>query len=86
VDPFSLTVGALGYVGAAATISDKGIKLTQRLRHAPGVVDDIFNKSNLRRVDCSQRGHKGYTPVDLLQLRRIRPPELFESLSGTGED
>jgi len=47
---------------------------------------DILNASNLRRLDCSQRDHKGYTPVDLLQMRRVKPPELvefFESLSAT---
>ena len=46
MDPFSLTVGALGCASAVATISDRGIKLIQRLRHAPGVVNDIINEVN----------------------------------------
>lgn len=46
MDPFSRTVGALGCASAAATISDRGIKLIQRLRHAPGGVNDIINEVN----------------------------------------
>jgi hypothetical protein len=51
MDPFSLTVGAISCASTAATICDKGTRLIQGLRHAPGVVNDIIHEvSNFKVV------------------------------------
>jgi diketogulonate reductase-like aldo/keto reductase len=67
-------------------IAEKKGKTTQQvllmwgLQNGWGVIPSSVHN------DCSQRDHKGYTPVDLLQMRRAKPPglvDLFESLSAT---